>query len=298
MAWRRFLPPKKLWRAKGKLNDPTMGEPTGMYAEARLLADDLLRQVRSKKRDTIYKQAADAVKILRAFSHPDSVQLLALLILQAPQAARAQDDMDRHRGGYSNRQARVYELIDFNDTFVSLVLSVPAEEHEVLADRIWNEITNFCEKYHAMSFREEQFDAIVHGLSREIAVYQGARAEGLHARMTSRVQDARGIDMIITDPMTRRSIEVDCKTKSSFHFRLLHLEQKRRIDEEYRMRCELAGFCPIAGGPRSEQSHTILLRIATDELGPIHDFSFEDTRPLGERLRVAIAEHGKIIVNG
>ncbi|HEY0965279.1 MAG TPA: hypothetical protein VGE13_02245 [Candidatus Saccharimonadales bacterium] len=298
MVWRRFLPPKKQWRAKGKLSDPTMGEPMSVYAEARLLADDLLRQTRSKKRDTVYKQAIDAIKLLRVFKQPTPAQLLALLILQTPQAARAQDDMDKHRGGYSNRQARVYELIDFNDTFVDLVLSVPVEEHPVLADRIWNELANFCEKYHAMSFREEQFDAIVHGLSREIAVYQGARAEGLHARMTSRVQDARGIDMVITDPTTRRSIEVDCKTHSSFHFRLLHLEQKRRIDAEYRMRCELAGFCPIVGGPKSEQSHTILLRIATDELGPIRDFAFEDTRLLGERLRVAIAEHGKIIVNG
>jgi hypothetical protein len=273
-------------------------ESTGIYAEARLLVDDIMRDVRSKRRDTIYKQSAEAIKILRQVVHPSSAELLALVIVQTPQAARAQEDMDKHRGGYSNRQARVYELIDFNDTFVDLVLSLPLEEHSGFASRLWNELTHFCEEYHAMCFEEKQFLAIVHGLSREIAVFHGAKTEGLVAHMTSRVQDARGIDMVITDPMTHRSIEVDCKTRSSFHFRLLNLERKRRISNEDRLRCELAGFCPVAGVSRPDASHSILLRIATEELGPIRDFAFEDTRLLGERLRAAIAEHGKIIVNG
>lgn len=298
MIWRRFLPPRKRQWRKGKLDDPTVVEPSGIYAEARLLVDDIMREVRSKRRDTVYKQTAEAIKILRQIVHPTSVDLLALVVLQTPQAARAQDDMDRHRGGYSNRQARVYELIDFNDTFVDLVLSLPLEEHSAFGDRLWNELTHFCDTYHAMCFEEKQYKAILHGLSREIAVFQGAKAEGLLARMTSRVQDARGIDMVITDPMTHRSIEVDCKTHSSFHFRLLTLERKHRINDEYRMRCELAGFCPVAGGSRSEESHSILLRISTEELGPIQSFAFEDTRLLGERLRAAIAEHGKVIVNG
>jgi len=297
MIWRRFLPPKKQWR-KGKLADPTAGEPTGIYAEARLLVDDIMRDMRSKRRDTIYKQSAEATKMLRQIVHPSPSDLLALVILQTPQAARAQDDMDKHRGGYGNRQARVYELIDFNDTFVDLVLALPLEEHSGFASRLWNELTHFCDEYHAMCFEEKQFLAIVHGLSREIAVFQGAKTEGLVARMTSRVQDARGIDMVITDSMTHRSIEVDCKTRSSFHFRLLNLERKRRISNEDRLRCELAGFCPVAGVSRPDASHSILLRISTEELGPIRDFAFEDTRLLGERLRAAIAEHGKIIVNG
>ena len=296
MAWKRFMPRKQYWR-RGKLGDPTAGEPAGLYAEARALAEEALRLARSKKRNTIYKQAAEAAKILHAAPRPRPSQLLALLMVRSPQAARAQDDMDKHRGGWNNRKARVYELIDFNDTFVSLVLALPPSEHATLADRAWNELVYFSQKYNAMRFEEAQFEAIVHGLSREIAVYQGAMAEGLQARMTSRVQDARGIDMVITDPATQRSIEVDCKTSSSFHFRLLHLEQKRRINEAYRMRCQLSGFCPIAGGSRTHQSHSLLLRISTDELGPIRHFAFEDTQRLGERLRKALAEHGRVIVS-
>ena len=296
MAWKRFMPRKQYWR-KGKLGDPTAGEPAGLYAEARALAEEALRLARSKKRNTMYKQAAEAVKLLRQAPHPTAAELLARLILQSPQAARAQDDMDRRRGGWSNRKARVYELIDFNDTFVDLVLALPEQEHELLPERLWNELTHFADQHRSMCFAKEQFEAIVHGLSREIAVFRGAKTEGLQARMTSRVQDARGIDMVITDPTTRRSIEVDCKTRSSFHFRLIHLESKRRINTQYREQCEQSGFCPISGGPRSEQSHSILLRIATAELGSIHGFAFEDTKLLGQRLRAALAEHGKVIVD-
>ncbi len=294
MRWRRFRP----FARRGPLvGDPTSIEPTGLYVRGRQLADTSLRRVRSKKNDTIYKQTAAAIRLLRDKPSTEPHERLALLLLLSPQAARAQDDLDKHRGGYANRQARVYELIDFNDTLVDLVLALTHTERDEFTERLWNELKHFSEAHHALRLSREQYDAIMHGLSREIAVYLAAWKEGLKARMTSRVQDARGIDMVITDPKTHRSIEIDCKTRSSFHFRLLNLERKRRLEEEERMRCELIGFCKVTGGAKAAQSHSLLLRVATQDLGEINNFHFEDTTKIGELLRRALAAHGVVIVN-
>ncbi len=204
--------------------------------------------------------------------------------------------MDRHYGGYKNRKARLYELIDFNDTFVDTVLALPEEELTGFTQRLRTELNALCAKLRVDGFDDDQFDAIVHGLSREIAVYRGAKKEGYQVRMTSRVQDAKGVDMIITDPRTKKSIGVDVKTHSSFHFRLLKLQRRNLIDEQRRLECELAGFCTIRNTRRSEQPDTVLLRIATSRLGPIANYSFRKTDKLAALIAGALKNHGKYIV--
>src|SRR5690606_30984045 len=99
---------------------------------ARGVVLESLREVKSHryKPDHPLQRSSRAAAKLRARSIHDKVHLLALLILQAPGAARAQREMDGHRGGYKNRQARLYELIDFNDTFVDTVLSLNEEERQ------------------------------------------------------------------------------------------------------------------------------------------------------------------------
>lgn len=76
----------------------------------------------------------------------DPVQWCVALILQAPRAAVAQEQMDKHPHGYRAKQERLFELIDFNDTFVSAVLSMPEEEIATFADeakkRWMNSVSN------------------------------------------------------------------------------------------------------------------------------------------------------------
>src|SRR5690606_279189 len=121
-----------------------------------------------------------AAKLVRERSEKNRLPeyFLASLILQAPNAVRAQREMDRRHGGYNNRQARLFELIDFNDTFVDTVLSLDEPLLTDFTQRLWHEIDIFCNAQRVDSFSLRQFDAIVHGLSREIAVYRGAKREG------------------------------------------------------------------------------------------------------------------------
>ena len=292
-AWQRFRP-----KIRGRLDDKTVYEGDSLYGHARVIVDETMREARKGLaiRESM-KRASRAAKLLREREVHDAAYLLAALILQAPGAVRAQNEMDEHHGGYRNREARLYELIDFNDTFVDTVLALPEHELPEFAERLRAEIDNFCGRLHVPTFTDRQYEAIVHGLSREIAVYRAARANGLIARMTSRVQDAMGIDMIITDPVTKKSINIDCKTHSSFHFRLVDLERQRRIDEQQRLDCELAGYCTIHNGAKPRGVDTVLLRVATDHLGPIRNFSFEDTGRIVQLLRAALANDGRYITH-
>lgn len=219
---------------------------------------------------------------------PETRLWLLLAICLTPMAARAQRELDGHHGGYKNRQARVYELIEFNDAYVEAVLGMSSVELEGFEEWFYQQMRRFCKAKHEMPLSAKQYEAISHGLSRETAVFLGAKAEGLEAHMTSRVADARGVDMIIRDPYTGKSMGIDCKTRSSYHFRLKDLNRKRVIDEEQQLRCELRGFCPL---PRYKNTSTTLLRVATRDLGQIRNFRFTDTSKLGELLHHALAEH-------
>jgi len=217
---------------------------------------------------------------------------IALTVLQSPRAARAQVQMDKHHGGYKERKARLFELIDFNDAFVSSVLALPEEYLAEFNQRLFIEMAAFCKKLRVSSFTAEQFEAINHGLSREIAVYRGAIAEGLGASMTSRVQDAKGVDMIITDPHSHRSINIDCKTSSSFHFRLVDRHRQGRMSDQAKLRCETQGYCSTINGKHEFAVDVVLVRIDTELLGKIHNFTFSDTSRLGILLRSALEDHG------
>ena len=288
-TWKRFRPIKR-----GRLDDKTVYERESVYVRARDVVEQTLRDIRS--RENGIKRSAEATAYLKNHPTSKSEYLLARLIVQAPGAARAQREMDTHHGGYKNRQARLFELIDFNDTFVDTVLSLSRDQLRTFTVRCRAEIDTYCEQVGVKSFDDRQFEAIVHGLSREIAVYRGAIAEGFRARMTSRVQDSMGIDMIITDPATKKSLSIDVKTDSAFHFRLLDLQHSRRIDESVRMQCELAGFCAMRNGHGYRAVDTVLLRIDTDRLGEINYYEFADTRKFGELLRSALKHYGKYIV--
>ena len=292
--WKRFRP-----KTRGTLADKTAYEPESLYARARVVVHETMHLSRSEergKRDSL-KRAIRAARILRERDPRDAVHLLALLILQAPAAVLAQREMDAHRGGYRNRQARIFELIDFNDTFVDTVFALHDHDLVGFPERLRTEIDYFCERLHTPSFTDQQYEAITHGLSREIAVYRALKRAGYIVRMTSRVQDAMGVDMVIADPDTKKTINVDVKTHSAFHFRLLDLQRQERIDEERRLECELAGFCAIRNGHGQQAVETVLLRIATEDLGPIRNFDFVDTQPLVELVGRALSHDGKYVAH-
>ena len=290
--WRRFRP-----RERGPLHDPTVFEPDSLYAKARKIIDDTLQQSRNVKhfgRQT--KRINDAVRRLTARDIRQPEYMLARLILQTPSAACAQVNMDKHKGGYANRRARLFELIDFNDTYVDTVLSLPEEELTDFPQRLHDEMVIFCKRVRLPMFTDKQFDAIIHGLSREIALFRSAKKLGYIVHMTSRLQDSMGIDMVITDPVSKKSINVDSKTRSAFHFRLRDLVQERRIDEEQRLRCELMGFCLITNGKGDEAVNTVLFRLATKDLGGIKNFDFINPEALSEQIYQAIEYHGTYTV--
>lgn len=292
--WQRFRPRER----RGTFDDITVFEKDTIYVRAREVITEAMHQARSAKPSRSLRRISRAAKIVKSRSEQNQLPeyFLASLILQTPNAVKAQREMDRRHGGYNNRQARLYELIDFNDTFVDTVLSLDESLLEDFTQRLWHEIDVFCRAQRVDNFSLRQFDAIVHGLSREIAVYRGAKKEGYLARMTSRSQDAMGIDVIITDPETKKSIAVDVKTKAAFRWRLVQLEKRRRIDEEKRLQCELAGFCTMRNGKGEESVDVVLLRIATDRLGKIDNYSFNDTAALGGLIADALENHGKYVV--
>lgn len=218
---------------------------------------------------------------------------LYALVLQAPRAAQAQAEMDKHPHGYHNKQQRLLELIDFNDAFVSTVLAMPRELLPRIHDELWRLFNKICKKVGSRRFSEQEYDAIGHGLSREVAVYLGAIKEGYEPQMTSRVTDAFGIDMRILDPRSQKSVNVDIKTRSAYHYRIRDLEREGRISQEEVAMADRNGFVAVYNGKDSERVRVVVWRIDTDLLGEVVDFQFKDTRALGQMLRKIVAYVGE-----
>ncbi len=207
-----------------------------------------------------------------------------LVLLQTPRAALAQVQMDTHKHGYHNREKRLYELIEFNDTFVDYVLMTPHEQLPGLAERLKKDMTDFCERLRTPMFTDDQYDAIVRGLSREIAVYRTARYHKFDARMTSRADDAFGIDLIITQPETGKVLNIDCKTPPSYRHRMEDMVQHGRITENDLRRGDADGFLTVMQRRGEESVPVTLFCILPDRLGEISDFTFDEPDKLKDVL--------------
>lgn len=217
---------------------------------------------------------------------------LRALILQAPQAALAQDVMDRHKHGYPARGERLNELIDFNDAFVSTVLALDQPllgGHEVEVKRL---IDWFCKRVGVGSFSADQYEAIVQGLSREIAVFRGVQKEGMLAAMTSRAKDALGIDMTISDPKTGRSVNVDCKAPSAYRHRIYDLLREGRLSEQEVTAAEALGYIAELNGHGRDKTEVVVWRIERERYGAIVAFDFLDTEPLARTIRDILDTYG------
>lgn len=207
-----------------------------------------------------------------------------LLLLQTPRAALAQIQMDSHKHGYHNREKRLYELIEFNDTFVNYVLATPHEQLPGLAEQLQKDMAEFCKKLRTPMFTDEQFDAIVRGLSREIAVYRTAKYHKFDVHMTSRSDDAFGIDMVITQPGSGKQLNIDCKTPAAFRHRLEDLVHHGRISEDDLLRGDAQGYLTHIHKRGDERVPVTLFCILPDRLGEISDFTFDEP----EKLRIVL----------
>jgi len=213
---------------------------------------------------------------------------LYALALQAPRAAVAQEAMDEHPHGYHNKEARLFELIDFNDALVASILALP----KFMLPRATLEIKRLCElickKAGTRCFSDEQFEAIVHGLSREIAVYHGLLQEGYEVEMTNRVSDAFGIDMRVTDPSSFHSVNVDIKTHSAYRYRIEQLRREGRLNDETFLMAERNGFAVVFNGHGAEKTKVVVWKIDHEVLGNVVNFAFENTKILGEQMKVIL----------
>lgn len=218
--------------------------------------------------------AAQAERV--AVNPDDAAAWFALLVLRAPVASRAQEQMDHHPGGFHSKEARVMDLIDFNDAFVGTVLALSDNERSGFVEQMRHEIDRFCVQAGARRFSDEQFEAISRGLSREVAVYLGARRLGYQARMTSRREDALGVDMVVTDPDTGKEVKLDVKSSSSYRYRLQDLVREGRMSETELELGDIHGYAFEVNGHDREAVHVTLMRVDANEVGEIVDFEFVD----------------------
>ncbi len=262
--WRRFIPKRKPGAVV--LSD-------GMRLSTIRSVDDAHTFAEQVKSLGPREQRSDEAERLRT-------QLLA----QTPKAVFAQGQMDTHKHGYHNREKRLYELIDFNDTLVSYVLATRHVELPGLADRMKQDMTDFCRRLNVPMFTDTQYDAIVRGLSREIAVYRTAKYGGFGVHMTNRTEDAFGIDMVITQPDTNKVLNIDCKTPPSFRHRLEDLVHNGRISEDDLIRGDQNGYLTVMQRRGSESVPVTLFCILPDLLGEISNFTFDEP----EKLKVVL----------
>lgn len=234
-------------------------------------------------------------QLVRISVNPTAVEWFTLLILRAPSAVRAQREMDEHPHGFHDNHARLYELIDFNDAFVSTVLALSKVQRRGFIDSMRVEIARFCKQVGAPMFTDEQLEAITRGLSREVAVYLGALDQGFGAVMTSRSQDAMGVDLVVTDKASGQSLNIDCKTASAYHYRIKDLVEQGRMSEEAAELAEELGYAHELNGHGGEQVAVTLMRVDPNELGDVRDFEFIEPALLGERLKRVFASEIAVV---
>lgn len=222
------------------------------------------------------------------WAHDGMVALLA----QVPRAVLAQLQMDEHPHGYRDKQQRLYELIDFNDTLDMIVIAMPPELRETFAERAKQAADRICKRVGAPCFSNEQWDAIIRGLSREIAVYMAARANGFNAVMPSRASDAMGVDVQVQDPESGRYINLDCKTPSAFRYRLEQLVKEDRISPHDQIKADEQSYWPVTNGHNRNRVYVILLCLLPDKFGEVENFEFVDSDAIRDTLNLLIRDYG------
>lgn len=289
-VWRQFRPVRKL-----RTSSPSQ---SGLFEQTRQALKRLLgprfgsdwRGIELEQLRQIMARHDEMVLTAKAPSQ--QVEALVGLMLRTPGAVQRQSQVDALPHGYKHPENRIYELIDFNDAFVASVLSLTPQQLPGFADGLQREMDWFCRQLRTPMFRDEQYQAITRGLGREIAVYLGATEQGLVATMGSRIEDAKGVDMVVTDPLTNRSISIDCKTPPAYRHRLEDLIREGRISDQEARIAESEDYCVVESSEPGRRP-LILFCVRAERYGEVVDFRFRDSESLGERLRMIIKRHGE-----
>lgn len=217
---------------------------------------------------------------------------LTALLAQVPRAVFAQLQMDKYPHGYRNKQERLFELIDFNDTLVSTILLLDNKHREEFGERTKQAADRVCKRIGVPCFTNEQWTAIVRGLTREVAVYSAARGAGFNAWLTDRAHDALGVDLQVQDPEDGRYINVDVKTPSSFRHRMEQLVHEKRLTERELVIGDQQSYVIEENGHGNSRVQIIVLCILPDLFGELTDWRFVNPEPMRQKLNQLIRDHG------
>lgn len=215
------------------------------------------------------------------------------LLAQVPRASLAQQQMDQFPHGYHNKQERLFELIDFNDTMVATILALDDTHRESFEVRAKQAADRVCKRVGAPCFSNEQWTAIIRGLTREVAVYLAARENGFDAIMTDRAHDALGIDIQIQDPSDGRYINTDVKTPSSFRHRMEELVREGRLNDRELLQGDAQSYIVEQTGHGTTRAQVIVLCILPDKFGELSNWRFVDSTSMRDMLNRLIREHGQ-----
>ena len=217
---------------------------------------------------------------------------LVALLSQVPRAVLAQLQMDQFPHGYRNKRERLYELIDFNDTMVNTILVLTDTLRDQFSARTKQAADRICKRVGAPCFTNEQWTAIIRGLTREVAVYQAAVDNGFSAWMTDRSQDALGIDMQVQDPETKRYLNIDVKTPSSFRHRMEQLVHEGRLTERQLLEGDRQNYIVELNGHGTQRVAIVVLCILPDKFGELAEWRFIDSTKMRDMLVHLLREHG------
>lgn len=217
---------------------------------------------------------------------------LIALLAQAPRTVLAQLQMDKNPRGYRDKQKRLYELIDFNDTFDSVILILSDSDRRRFTTTAKQTLDRTCKRAGVPAFSNDQWSAIVRGLSREIAIYLAAQENGFEVVMAPRSQDAIGIDIQVKDPGSGRYVNLDVKAPQSFRRRLEQLLIEGRINEKELLAADDRGYAVTTNGKGVNKTQVVTLSTLPERLGEISNFVFEDTAVIREVLVRLIDQHG------
>lgn len=300
--WKRFHPRRKRSRDFFRGRDCTidrqhMTEPVDIpYAcRATDFFDCAEEEVISllQRRPEVNALDGDVARLRERFmrtslAHDGLVALLA----QAPRAVLAQLQMDKLPHGYRNKQERLYELIDFNDTLVATILVMNDDQRRQFSERTKQAADRICQRVGAPCFSNEQWTAIIRGLTREVAVYLAAKEHGFNAFMTDRADDALGVDLQVQDPESKRYINLDVKTPSSFRRRMEQLVHEKRLTERELLVGDRRSYIIEYNGHGVRRVEVVVLCILPDLFGELGDWRFVDPGPMRDKLNHLIREHG------
>lgn len=160
------------------------------------------------------------------------------------------------------------------------------------ADRVKQAADRVCKRVGAPCFTDTQWQAIIRGLTREVAVYLAARECGFDAHITDRVSDALGIDIQVRDPEDGRYINIDVKTPSSFRHRAEQLVNEGRLTEQELFEGDKKSYVVEFNGRGSKRTQVIVLCILPDLFGDLADWRFVTPEPMRDKLNALIREHG------